>query len=208
MAVSKMFGASIKRREDPRLITGKATYTDDMHRRGLAYAQIVRSPHAHARIKGIDVEAARRASGVIAVFTGKDLQGVINPIPTAWPIPNSDLRTPPHPALAVDTVRYAGDGVAVLVAEDRYTARDAAALVRVDYELLPAVVDQQKAMEPGAPQLHADVPNNLAFKWVVGNAESTSAAFKEAERDGVVISQHFVNQRLIPNAIETRSVLA
>jgi len=208
MAVSKMFGASIKRREDPRLITGKATYTDDLHRRGLAYAQIVRSPHAHARIRGIDVEAARRAPGVIAVFTGKDLQGVINPIPTAWLIPNSDLRTPPHPALAVDTVRYAGDGVAVVVAEDRYTARDAAALVRVDYELLPAVVDQQKAMEPGAPQLHADVPNNLAFKWVVGNAESTSAAFKEAERDGVVISQHFVNQRLIPNAIETRSVVA
>jgi aerobic carbon-monoxide dehydrogenase large subunit len=208
MAVSKMFGASIKRREDPRLITGKATFTDDLHRRGLAYAQIVRSPHAHARIKRIDVEAARRLPGVIAVFTGKDVQGVLNPIPTAWLIPNSDLRTPPHPALAVDTVRYAGDGVAVVVAEDRYTARDAAALVSVDYELLPAVVDQQKAMEPGAPQLHADVPNNLAFKWVVGNAESTSAAFKEAERDGVVISQHFVNQRLIPNALETRSVVA
>jgi carbon-monoxide dehydrogenase large subunit len=208
MAVTKLFGASIKRREDPRLITGNATFTDDLQLHGLVYAHIVRSPYAHARIKHIDVEPARRVRGVIAAFTGKDLQGVINPIPTAWLIPNSDLKTPPHPALAVDTVRYAGDGVAVVVAEDRYTARDAAALVRVDYEALPAIVDQQKAMEPGAPQLHAEVPNNLAFKWVLGNADATAAAFKEAERDGVVISQRFINQRLIPNALETRSVVA
>ena len=208
MAVSKLFGAKIKRREDPRLITGRATYTDDLQITGLAYAEIVRSPHAHARIKRIDVEAARRQPGVVAVFTGKDLQGVINPIPTAWLIPNADLKTPPHPALAVDTVRYVGDGVAVVVAEDRYAARDAAALVRVDYEVLPAVVDQQQAMGAGAPLLHADVPNNLAFKWALGNGEATAAAFKEAARDGVVIAQRFLNQRLIPNAMETRSVVA
>ncbi len=208
MAVSRLFGASIKRREDPRLITGRATYTDDLRFPGLTYAQIVRSPHAHARIRRVDVEAARRHPGVIAAFTGRDLLGVINPIPTAWLIPNSELKTPPHPALAVEMVRYAGDGVAVVVAEDPYAARDAAALVRVDYEPLPAVVDQQRAMAPGAPQVHADVPNNLAFKWVIGNSEATAAAFKEAERDGVVVAQRFVNQRLIPNAIEPRGVVA
>jgi aerobic carbon-monoxide dehydrogenase large subunit len=208
MAVSKLFGAKIKRREDPRLITGKATYTDDLQPAGLVHAQIIRSPHAHARIKRIDVEAARRHPGVVAVFTGKDLQGKINPIPTAWLIPNSDLKTPPHPALAVDTVRYVGDGVAVVVAEGRYTARDAAGLVRVEYETLPAVVDQRMAVERGAPQIHTDVPSNLAFKWAVGNAEATAAAFKAAERDGIVVSQRFVNQRLIPNAIETRAVVA
>src|SRR5205807_9184765 len=110
MAVSKLFGAKIKRREDPRLITGRATYTDDLQISGLAYAEIVRSPHAHARIKRIDVEAARRQPGVVAAFTGNDLQGVINPIPTAWLIPNAYLKPPPNPALAVDTVRYVGAG--------------------------------------------------------------------------------------------------
>src|SRR5262249_46373115 len=151
MAVSKLFGAKIKRREDPRLITGRATYTDDLQPAGLAYARIVRSPHAHARIKRIDAEAARRHPGVVAVFTGKDLQGKINPIPTAWLIPNSDLKTPPHPALAVDTVRYVGDGVAVVVAEDRYSARDAAGLVRVEYEPLPAGGGPPKGTGRGAP---------------------------------------------------------
>ncbi|HYM90313.1 MAG TPA: xanthine dehydrogenase family protein molybdopterin-binding subunit, partial [bacterium] len=142
-----------------------------------------------------------------AVFTGRDLQGIINPIPTAWLIPNSDLKTPPHPALAVETVRYVGDGVAVVVAEDPYAARDAAALVRVEYERLPAVVDQQKAVASGAPQVHADVPNNLTFTWPLKGGDA-AAAFAAAERDGVVIKQRFVNQRLIPNAIEPRGVVA
>ncbi len=207
MAVTKLFGASVKRREDPRLITGRATYTDDFQLPGMAYALVVRSPHAHARITRLDVEEARQHPGVVAVFTGKDLQGKLNPIPTAWLIPNSDLKTPAHPALAVDTVRYVGDGVAVVVAEDRYTAQDAAALIRVEYAPLPAVVDQQKALEPGAPQVHADVPNNLAFRWAVAGGDA-AAAFEEAERTGIVVRQRFVNQRLIPNAIEPRSVVA
>ncbi|HEX4835998.1 MAG TPA: xanthine dehydrogenase family protein molybdopterin-binding subunit [bacterium] len=208
MAVSKLFGASIKRREDPRLITGNATYTDDLQLPGMVHAQIVRSPHAHARITRLDVEAARRHPGVVAVYTGRDLQGALNPSPTAWLIPNSDLKTPPHPALAVDTVRYVGDGVAVVVAEDRYAARDAAALIEVDYEPLPVVVDQVKAVEqPGAPQLHADVPHNVAFKWVLAGGDADKA-FEDARRDGVVVSQGFINQRLIPNAMEPRSVVA
>ena len=208
MAVSKLFGASIKRREDPRLITGRATYTDDLQLPGMAYAQIVRSPYAHARIARLDVEAARRSPGVVAVYTGRDLQGVLNPIPTAWLIPNSDLKTPPHPALAVDTVRYVGDGVAVVVAEDRYAARDAALLIEVEYDPLPAVVDQVKAVQKtDAPQLHAEAPRNVAFKWVLAGGDAESA-FREAERDGVVVSQGFINQRLIPNAMEPRSVVA
>jgi aerobic carbon-monoxide dehydrogenase large subunit len=207
MAVTRLFGASIKRREDPRLITGKATYTDDLRLPGMVYAHIVRSTHAHARITRLDVEAARRHPGVVAVFTGKDLAGALHPIPTAWLIPNSDLKTPPHPALAVDTVRYVGDGVAVVVAEDRYAAQDAAALIRVEYAPLQAVVNQEKAVAPGAPQIHPDVPHNVAFKWTV-SAGDAAAAFREAERDGVVVSQRFVNQRLIPNAMETRSVVA
>ena len=207
MAVSKLFGASIKRREDPRLITGKATYTDDLQMPGMLYAHIVRSPHAHARITRLDVEAARRHPGVVAVFTGKDVAGVLNPIPTAWLIPNSELKTPPHPALAVETVRYVGDGVAVVLAEDRYTAQDAATLVRVEYAPLPVVVNPVKAVASGAPQIHEDVPHNIAFKWSLSGGDVASA-FRDAERDGVIISQGFINQRLIPNAIETRSVVA
>ena len=208
MAVSKLFGASIKRREDPRLITGRATYTDDLQLPGMAYAQIVRSPYAHARIVRLDVEAARRSPRVIAVYTGRDLQGALNPIPTAWLIPNSDLKTPPHPALAVDTVRYVGDGVAVVVAEDRYAARDAAVLIEAEYDPLPAVVDQVKAVEePDAPQLHAEAPRNVAFTWVLASGDADKA-FQDAERDGVIVSQGFINQRLIPNAMETRSVVA
>src|SRR5690348_3297816 len=163
MAVSLLFGASIRRREDPRLITGQATYTDDLRLPGMVHACIVRSPHAHARITRIDADAARRHPGVVAVFTGRDLEGKLNPIPTAWLIPNSDLKTPPHPALAVDRVRYAGDGVAVVVADAPYTARDAAALVREDYEPLPANVKQEPAVGAGAQKLHAEAPSNSAY---------------------------------------------
>src|SRR5215469_12111272 len=159
MAVSQLFGAAVKRREDPRLITGGATYVDDIHLRNLAYVSFVRSPHAHARIKNVDTTAASRAPGVIAVYTGKDLVGKVGNVPTAWLIPNSDLKTPAHPPIAVDTVRYVGDAVAVVAAETRAAARDAADLIQVDYEPLPAVVDQEQAVQPGAPQLHADVPN-------------------------------------------------
>lgn len=207
MAVSTLFGAKIRRREDPRLITGQATYTDDLRLPGMVHACIVRSPHAHARITGIDVEAARRHPGVVAVFTGRDLAGKLNPIPTAWLIPNSELKTPPHPALATDRVRYAGDGVAVVVAENPYAAQDAAALVRVTYERLPAIVNQEGAVRSGAPQLHAEAPNNVAFTWKLSGGDA-AGAFAEAERGGVVVKQRFINQRLIPNAIEPRSVVA
>ncbi len=204
MAVSRIFGAAVKRREDPRLITGRATYTDDVQLANLAYVAFVRSPHAHARIRRIDTSRARGAPGVVAVVTGQDLEGKVAGIPTAWLIPNSDLKTPKHPALAVDTVRYVGDAVAAVVAESRAAAADAAALVDVEYEVLPAIVDQEKATQPGAPQLHPDVPNNIAFRWKVAGGD-IDAAFRNAE---VTVKQRLINQRLIPNPMETRQVVA
>jgi carbon-monoxide dehydrogenase large subunit len=207
MAVTKLFGASVKRREDPRLITGQATYTDDLTLPGMLYAHIVRSPHAHAKIVRVDTARARREPGVVAVYTGKDLAGKLNPIPTAWLVPNADLRTPPHPALATDVVRYVGDGVAVVLGETRFAARDAAALVQVEYAPLPAVVDQEQAVRDGAVQIHAEAPRNLAFTWRVAGGDA-ERAFADAKRGGVVVSQRFVNQRLIPNAMETRAVIA
>lgn len=204
MAVTKLFGARIKRREDPRLITGKATYTDDLKLAGTLHAVIVRSPHAHARIKRIDTTAARRTPGAVAVYTGTDLVGKVGPLPCAWLIPNAGLKTPAHPAIAVDRVRYVGDAVAVVVAEDRYTARDGAEQIQVEYEPLPVVVDAERATRPGAPLLHDDAPENVAFRWKVAGGDA-AAAFAQAD---VVIRQRFINQRLIPNAIESRAAVA
>ena len=201
---TRIFSSGIRRREDPRLITGRATYTDDIFLPATAHAAILRSPHAHARIKRIDTAKASASDGVVAVYTGADTDGVLEPIPCAWLIPDSDLKAVAHPAIAKDVVRYQGDAVAVVVAEDRYQAEDALQLIDVDYEPLTAVLDPQKAMEDGAPQLHEDAPNNQAFHWVVDGGD-TEAAFNAAE---VVVKDRIVHQRLIPNAIEPHSALA
>jgi carbon-monoxide dehydrogenase large subunit len=204
VAVTRLFGASVRRRDDPQLVTGRATYTDDVRLAGAAYAALVRSPHAHARIARVEVGRARAHPGVLAVYTGADLAGKLGAVPCAWLIPNADLKVPRRPVLAVDRVRYVGEAVAVVVAADRYAARDAAALVDVTYEPLPVVVDQEQAAGPGAPQLHDDVPRNLAFTWKVAGGD-VEAAFRQAE---VVVRQRLVNHRLIPNAMETRAVAA
>ena len=141
---------------------------------------------------------------MVAVFTGADTEGVIKPMPCAWLIPNSALKTVPYPAIAKEVVRYVGDAVAVVVAENRYQAQDALDLIEVQYEALPVVIDPQKAMEPGAPQVHADAPNNQAFHWVL-SAGDVDTTFDKAE---VVVKERIVQQRLIPNAIEPRSALA
>lgn len=203
MAVSKLFGARIKRRDDPQLITGQATYTDDVKLPGLAYAAVVRSTHAHARIKNVDVSKARKHAGVLAVYTGKDVADALAPVPCAWLVPGCDLKIPPRPVMAVDRVRYVGEAVAVVVAETRYIARDAAELIQVSYEPLPVLVNQEEAARPGAMQIHADVPN-AAFTWKMTGGDA-DAAFKSAD---VVIKQRFHNQRLIPNAMEARAVTA
>ena len=163
---TRIFGSGIRRREDPRLITGGATYTDDVQLPGMLYAAMLRSPHAHAKINSIDITSAVGARGVVAVYTGADIEGVLNGIPCAWVPPGADLVAVTHPAIAKDVVRYQGDAVAVVVAEDRYQAEDALELINVDYEILPSVTNPEAAMKPGAPQLHEDAPNNQAFHWV------------------------------------------
>ena len=164
--MATIFGSSIKRREDPRLVTGSATYTDDVKLPGLTYAAILRSPYAHARITNVDISAVHNAPGVLAVYTGRDVQAKTNPVPCAWNVPNCDLKVPPHPLLAVDTVRYVGDGVVMVVAESRAAARDAIDLVDVSYDPLDSGVDPEKMAQPGAPQLHAEVPGNISKEIV------------------------------------------
>src|SRR6266851_5544954 len=201
---NKLFGASIKRREDPRLITGKGNYVDDVKVPFTTYAAFVRSPLAHARIRGIDASAAKKLKGVLAVYTGKDLvAGGVKPIPVGWLLPN--IKVPAFYPLAVDRARHMGEAVAMVIAESPYVARDAAELVEVDYEALPAVADGVAALQQGAPAVHDDAPGNVCFRWSLGDKSATDSAFKGAAK---VVKQSFRNHRLIPNAIEPRACLA
>jgi len=180
-ATERLFGSSIKRREDPRLITGKGVYVDDVKLPGTTYASFVRSPHAHARIKNIDSTAARKLPGVVAVYTGKELSaGGVKSLPVGWLLPN--IKLPPHLPLAVERARYMGDAVAVVIAESPYLARDAADLVEVDYEPLPVVTDAVRATREGAPKLHDEAPDNVSFRWALGDKDKTDAAFRGAAR--------------------------
>ncbi len=202
--MATLFGSGIKRREDPRLITGSATYTDDVKLPGLCYAMFARSPYAHARLTKVRVEDARRAPGVIAVYTGQDVKDRLTPVPCAWNVPGCDLKIPAHPLLAHDRVRYVGDAIAMVIAETRAQARDAIDLVDADYEPLGATADPEKAAQPGAALLHDDVPGNLAFTWTVAGGDA-EAAFRSAE---VTVSQRIVQQRLLPTAMEARAAVA
>ena len=201
---TRVFTSGIRRREDPRLITGRASYTDDIKLSGMAHAAILRSPYAHASILSIDTSAAASQPGVIAVFTGEDTEGALNGMPCAWLIPGSDLKTPAHPAIAKDKVRYVGDAVAVVVAENRYQAEDALEHIAVEYEPLGAVINPKAAAQDGAPQLHDDVPNNVAFTWAVAGGD-TDAAFEQAD---VTVSDTITLQRLIANPMEPRAAIA
>jgi carbon-monoxide dehydrogenase large subunit len=202
--VERLVGKAVRRREDPRFLTGRGTYTDDVKLPGTQHAFFVRSPMAHARIVNIDASGALAHSGVRAVFTGKDLaEEGVNPIPVGWLLPG--LKTPEFRAIAVDRVHHAGEAVAVVVAESAAIARDAAELVRVDYQELPVVVDAVAALRAGAPQVHASAPDNRAFHWEIGDKARTDAALRGAAK---VVRAHLVNQRLIANAIEPRASLA
>ena len=200
---TSVFGSGIRRREDPRLITGTALYTDDIALPGMVHAAMLRSPHAHARMTRIDVGRAKEAPGVLAAFTGTDIDA-LKPVPCAWLLPNAGLKIAGYQAIAKDTVRYVGDIVAVVVAETAYQAHDALDLIEVEYEALPSVTDARKAVQPAAPQLHSDVPNNEAFHWVVSGGD-IDAAFENAD---VVVKERIVQQRLIPNAMEPRAAVA
>jgi len=202
--MSGLVGKSIKRVEDPRFIQGKGKYVANLQIPGMLHAAIVRSPHAHANIKGIDASAALAMPGVVAIFTGQDLAADgVGGLPCGFNPPN--IKTAPHPALAIGKVRHVGDGVAVVLAESRYVAQDAAEAVQVDYEPLSAVVDAKKATEPGAPQVHAEIPNNISFHWPLGTREEIDRVLAEAEH---VVQLDLVNQRLIPNAMEPRACVA
>src|SRR2546421_5363395 len=199
---ARLFGKSIKRREDPRFITGRGSYTDDLKLTGMTYAAFVRSPHAHAKIRKIDVTKAKAHPGVVAIFTGKDMTGV-NSLPCGWLLP--DLKVPPHPPLASETARYVGDPVAIVIAESQDAALDAAEKVKVDWDVRPAVTATAKAADKGAVQIHEVAPSNVAFKWQIGDAAATDAALKSAP---VVVKKRIVNQRLVANAMEPRACVA
>jgi carbon-monoxide dehydrogenase large subunit len=203
-APARVFGSGIRRREDPRLLTGTARYTADITLPGMAYAAALRSQHGHARIRNIDTSRAKGAPGVVGVYTGADTAASLQPIPCAWLIPNSNLKIAPYYAMARDVVRYVGDALAVVVADSAQQAYDALDLIDVDYEPLPAVVDPQLASQDGAPQLHAEAPNNVAFHWTVAGGD-IDAAFKSPE---VVIRDRIVQQRLIPTPMEPRGAVA
>ncbi len=202
--MATLFGSGIKRREDPRLITGSATYTDDLKLPGLTYAAFLRSPYAHARITRVDVGAAQKAPGVLAVYTGADVKERLVPVLCPWNVPGCDLKIPPHPHLAHDVVRYVGDGVAMVVAETRAAARDAIDLIEVDYSPLGATADPEKAAQKEAAQLHTEVPGNIAFTWVVSGGDAEQA-FRTAE---VAVKERIVQQRLLPTAMEARAAVA
>ncbi len=197
-----VLGARVKRVEDPRFITGKGNYLDDITLAGMAHMAILRSPYAHANITGIDVSAARAMPGVVAVIVGADIP--YNPLPMAWPAGGAsgirnNVNTPR--VLATDSVKWTGEGVAAIVAETVEQAVDALDAIHVDWEPLPAVVDAEKATMAGAPQLHENAPNNVVFEWTVGDRSGTEAALAAAP---VVVRQRLVNQRLIPNPMEVR----
>src|SRR5438445_9310483 len=183
----RLFGKSIKRREDPRFITGRGSYVDDLKIPGMTYAAFVRSPHAHARIRSIDVAGAKAHPGVVAVFTGKDMTGV-NSLPCGWDLRKAknvpgviqDLAIVPHMPLTSDVARHVGDPVAVVIADSQEAAIDAAEKVQVDWEPLPAVTVTEKAAQPGSPQLHAGAPGNVASKWEIGDRAATDAARQSA----------------------------
>lgn len=202
-------GQSVKRVEDKRFTTGKGKYTDDIKLVGMTHAHIVRSPYAHANIKSIDIDAALAHPGVVAIFTGKDIAAAgINGVPAGWQVNFKDgttMKEPPHPLLVADRVKHVGDGIAVVIAEDLATARDAADLIEIDYEVLPAVTNPAEAVKAGAPQVHDSAPNNICFDWELGNPK--------AEVDAAIAASHhvtrldLVNQRMAPNAIEPRSAI-
>ncbi|MDA0983167.1 MAG: xanthine dehydrogenase family protein molybdopterin-binding subunit [Proteobacteria bacterium] len=200
-----LIGARIERKEDYRFLTGAGQYTDDLTLPRQAHAAFVRSQHAHAKLRSVKLDKAKQAPGVLAIFTGKDLAAAkLGGLPCGWLITDVNgqpMKEPPHPCLAQGKVRHVGDQIAIVIAETEDQARDAAELVEVDYEVLPAVVDGSKARAKGAPQLHEAAPDNTCYVWAIGDKAVCDAAFAKAAH---VTKLDFINNRLIPNAMEPR----
>ncbi len=208
MGVATMLGAPIKRREDPRLITGQATYVDDIKLHGMLHMAVLRSPYGHARINSLNTEAARNHPGVLAVYTAEDLKGAVGNIAIAVPLGKIAEGMGNRGALAEGKVRFYGDPVAVVIADDRYTARDAKDLIEVDYEPLPAAIDIEKAMQPDAALLYEEFGTNVAFSMNPPTDEIDKVFEQTIADGGVVVKQRMVNQRVAPVPMETRGVVA
>jgi len=208
MADMNLIGASVKRKEDYRFLTGAGTYTDDIRLDRQSYAYFLRSPHAHASIRSINTDKAKKAPGVLGVFTGQDIAAAkINGLPCGWLITDVNgqpMKEPPHPVLAQGKVRYVGDHVAVVIAESYWQAKDAAESIEVDYQVLPAVVDVAAARKKGAPAVHDIAPDNICYVWALGDKGAVDEAFASAHH---VTRLEFINNRLIPNAIEPRAAI-
>jgi carbon-monoxide dehydrogenase large subunit len=200
------FGASVARKEDRRFLLGKGRYTDDVKLPGQSFAVFVRSPHAHAAIRSLDASRALAAPGVLAVLTGDDVAADgLGGVPCGWQITNKDgskMVEPPHPALAQGKVRHAGDPVAMVIAETKAQAKDAAQLVDVDYDPLPAVASLRAATADGAAKVWDEAAGNVCFDWHLGDSAATDGAFTGAAH---VTSIDLVNNRVAPNAIEPRA---
>ena len=202
-------GASVRRKEDLRFLTGRGVYTDDINRPGQLHAYILRSNQPHAAIRKIDTAKAKAAAGVVAVFTGADMAADnIGGLPCGWLVKFKDgspMKEPPHPPLVTTHVRHVGDQVAVVIADTLAHAKDAAELIAVDFQPLPAVADTREALKPGAPQIHGDAaPGNLCYDWHIGDKDAVDAAFKKAVK---VAKLDLYNNRLIPNAMEPRAAI-
>jgi carbon-monoxide dehydrogenase large subunit len=198
-------GASLRRKEDFRFLTGRGNYTDDINRPGQLYAFVLRSPHAHATIGAITLAAAEASPGVAAIFTGADMaKDGVGGVPCGWGITDKHgkpMVEPPHPVLAQGKVRHVGDPVAVVIAESRDQAKDAAELIEVAYGVLPAVVDAVDAIKPGAPLVFEEAPANTCYEWEIGDKGATDAAFVNARH---IAKLDFINNRLVANPMEPR----
>ena len=207
-AVFQGIGASVRRKEDHRFLSGRGHYTDDMNRAGQLYAIIKRSDRAHARIVSIDTAAAKAAPGVVAVYTGADLAADgVGGLPCGWGIHNKDgtpMAEPAHPVLAIGKVRHVGDPIAVVIAETRQQAKDAAELLVLDMVDLPAIASVTDAIKPGAAFVHDDAVGNICYDWHIGDKDATDAAFARAAK---VVTLDLTNNRLVPNAMEPRCAI-
>src|SRR5258708_26738604 len=201
-------GGSVRRKGDRRFTTGKGRYVDDIKLVGMTHAHFIRSPHAHAKVKSIDSSAAMEMPGVVAVLTGKKIvDDKVGNLICGWAITSKDgtgMKMGAWPAMAPETVRFVGQAVAVVIAETKNQAKDAAEAVVVNYEELPAASDIRAAIKSGAPQLHPDAPRNVIYDWTIGEEAATDAAFKAAAN---VVSLDITNNRLVPNAMEPRAAL-
>jgi len=204
-AAAKQVGQPIRRKEDARLVTGETNWTDNIVLPGMLHFALLRSPMAHATVDSIDVSRALTMPGVVAAYTGADFEGI--GIPCVWPV-TPDMVAPTHPAVCAEEVRYAGDVVAVVVADSRYRAADALEAIDVEYSPLPAVVDMEAALAEGSPLVHSDKGTNKCYYWeFTGGEYAASKAKAEADPNGIIFKRRYIQQRLIPVAMEPRAVV-